>query len=493
MINRPAPNTTSRRRLAVSHAALLASLVLAGCSGTAFLERQAILSDLPRQKAAEKQTPAQREHARILAAYGGVYENAKLQPLIDNAVEKLDASSERPDLKYKVTILNSPAINAFALPTGQLYITRGLVALANDTSELASVLSHEMAHVIASHAAIREDQVRQAALVSRVASDVLADPQMGALALAKSKIAIASFSRAQELEADGIGVGISSRAGFDPYGATRFLTSMGRNAELKAVTAKIDPHSLDFLSSHPQTPERVRNAQLNARQYVAPGPGTRDKEAYLEGLNGLIFGEDPSEGFVRGRKFLHPKLGFTFTAPEGYALDNTAQAVFGVRDGGEQALRLDVVRVPADQRLAEYLLSGWIENIEAQSVEEINVNGFKAATATAKGDQWWFRLYAVRFGSDVYRFIFAAKAQSAEFDRASRDTIASFRRMSRAEATAARPLRLKSVTVGPNDNVERLASRMVVADRPVERFRVLNGLDPGDKLKAGDKVKIVVE
>ena len=146
---------------------------------------------------------------------------------------------------------------------------------------------------------------------------------------------------------------------------------MGRNAELKAATAKIDPHSLDFLSSHPATPERVRNAQLNARQYVAPGPGTRDKDGYLEGLDGLIFGEDPSEGFVRGRKFLHPKLGFTFTAPEGYALDNTAQAVFGVKDGGEQALRLDVVRVPADQKLPEYLLSGWIENIDAQSVEEV--------------------------------------------------------------------------------------------------------------------------
>jgi predicted Zn-dependent protease len=149
--------------------------------------------------------------------------------------------------------------------------------------------------------------------------------------------------------------------------------------------------------------------------------------------------------------------------------------------------------VPSDQKLPEYLLSGWIENIDAQSVEELTVNGFKAATATAKGDQWWFRLYAVRFGSEVYRFIFAAKAQSPEFARAANTALASFRRMSRAEADAARPLRLKSVTVGPNDNVERLASRMVVADRPVERFRVLNGLDPGDKLKPGDRVKIVVE
>src|SRR4051794_12046393 len=184
-------------------------------------------------KASDTIQPGQREHNRILAAYGGAYQDARLEGLITQTVDKLVAASERPSLRYKVTILNSPAINAFALPSGQLYVSRGLLALANDTSELASVLSHEMAHVIARHAAIREDQARQAALVSRVASDVFNDPQMGAMALAKSKIALASFSRGQELEADGIGVGISSRAGFDPYGAVRFLNSMGRNADLR--------------------------------------------------------------------------------------------------------------------------------------------------------------------------------------------------------------------------------------------------------------------
>src|SRR5262247_3248977 len=112
--------------------------------------------------------------------------------LITKVVDQLVASSERPDLKYKVTILNSPAINAFALPNGQLYVTRGLLALANDTSELASVLSHEMAHVIARHAAIREDEAKRASLVSRT-GDLLNDPQMGAMALARSKIALASF------------------------------------------------------------------------------------------------------------------------------------------------------------------------------------------------------------------------------------------------------------------------------------------------------------
>jgi predicted Zn-dependent protease len=397
---------------------------------------------------------------------------------------------------YRVTILNSAAVNAFALPTGQLYVTRGLIALANDTSELASVLSHEMSHVIARHAAIREDQARQVALVSRVVQDVLSDPETGALALAKSKIALASFSRAQEFEADGIGVGIAARAGYDPYGAVRFLTSMGRNAELKSnpgQTHHIDPRAPDFLSSHPATPERVKNAQGNARQFAGSGAGERDKQNYLAGINGLVYGEDPSEGFVRGRRFLHPKLGFTFVAPEGFSLDNTAQAVLGVRDGGGQALRVDVVRVPAEQTLADYLNSGWIENIDPKSVEDVIINGLPAATATAKGDQWSFRLYAVRFGSDVYRFIFASKRTAAEIDRAFRESVNTFRRMTLTESEAAKPLHLKIATVERGDTVEKLAAMMATTDRPVERFRVLNGLGPNDRVNPGDLVKIVME
>ena len=476
-------------------------LALAGCSSSLLSvgAPPGSLPSLPQppRLAQQQQLPAatQREHQRILAAYGGAYEDARLEAVLNQTVVKLVAASERPDMHYRVTILNSPAVNAFALPSGQLYVTRGLIALANDTSELASVLSHEMSHVIARHADIREDQARQVALVSRVVQDVLSDPETGALALAKSRIALASFSRAQEFEADAIGVGIAARAGYDPYGAVRFLTSLGHNAELKSnpTQSRIDPRSPDFLSSHPATPERIKNAQGNARQFSAPGAGERDRATYLAGIDGLVYGEDPSEGFVRGRRFLHPKLGFTFLAPEGFSLDNTAQAVLGVKEGGGQALRLDVVRVPAEQTLAEYLTSGWIENIDPKTVEEVSINGLQAATATAKGDQWVFRLYAVRFGTDVYRFIFASKRTTAEIDRAFRESVSTFRRMTLAESQAAKPMHIKVVSVEPGETVERLASRMATPDRAVERFRILNGLAPNDRINSGEWMKIVVE
>ena len=472
---------------------LCAAFALAACSDVAKFQTP-IPTASPLKARTVAQTPAaEREHERILSSYGGSYDDPSLETLIGKTVDRLVAASDRPDQAYKVTILNSGAVNAFALPTGQLYVTRGLIALASDTSELSSVLSHEMAHVLAKHASIREDQARQAAVVTRVVTDMGNDPDLTALALAKTKLTMASFSRAQEFEADAIGVSISARAHFDPYGAARFLTSMERNAELKAGKTSLDPRAQDFLSSHPATPERVENAQATARQYTSPASGERDRETYLSAIDNIVYGEDPSEGFVRGRRFLHPKLGFTFAAPENFPLDNTAQAVIGVREGGTQAMRFDVVRVPAEQSLGDYLNSGWMENVDKPSTEDLTINGFPAASAQARGEQWQFRVYALRFGSDVYRFIFATKEKTTESDRNARETVNSFRRLSLEEIQAARPLRIKIITAQPGDTVESLSHRMAAVDRPTERFRVLNGLDAHAQVKGRDLVKIVVD
>ena len=154
-------------------------------------------------------------------------------------------------------------------------------------------------------------------------------------------------------------------------------------------------------------------------------------------------------------------------------------------------MRLDVVSVPAEQSLSAYLLSGWMDNVDPASVAEFTVNGFPAATATAHGRQWSFRLFAVRFGSDVYRFIFAAKSMTEQADTEFRASIMSFRRMSLKEARQINPLHIKIVSVSRHDSVIDLARRMRVADHALARFRVLNGLGPHDRLKPGMKVKIV--
>ena len=484
------------RHLWAAPALLFAAATLAACGDMGRLQTAALQPAAPALKPNRTitTTPAsEKEHERILASYGGLYDDPRLEAIVTKTVDRLVAASDRPDQAYKVTILNSGAVNAFALPTGQLYVTRGLIALANDTSELSSVLSHEMAHVLSKHAAIREDQARQAAIVDRVVTDMGNDPDVTAFTIAKNKMAMANFSRSQEIDADEMGVAISAHAHFDPYGASRFLTSMERNAELKAGKTSLDPRTQDFLSSHPATPERVQKAQATARQYVSPENAERDREAYLGAIDNIVYGEDPSEGFVRGRRFLHPKLGFTFQAPDNFSLDNTAKAVIGVREGGSQAMRFDVVRVPAEQTLSDYLNSGWMENVDKSTTEDMTINGFPAAATTARGDQWQFKVYALRFGSDVYRFIFAARQKTTESERNARETVNSFRRLTLEEIQAARPLRVKVITVQPGDTVESLSHRMAGVDHPTERFRVLNGLDAHAQVKTRDRVKIVVD
>jgi predicted Zn-dependent protease len=481
-----------RWRIAFSGALL--SLALASCSSVSLDSWTQSARQEP-DPVAQSLPPAQRkEHERLVATYGGVYRAPALQALMEQTIERLNAASEKPELKYRVTILNSPAINAFALPGGSLYITRGLISLANDTSELSSVISHEMAHVVARHAAIREEQIRAAVLNSRAISDTLSDPQLGALALARSRLSIATFSRGQELEADAVGVGIAARAGYDPYGASRFLTSMGRFAQLRSASLGANQQrDLDFLSSHPSTPERISIAVANAKQFVNPRAVERDREAFLKALDGVTFGDDPKEGFVRGRNFLHPNLGFAFTAPDGFVLENTPQAVLGATPNGKEALRLDAVRVSGSEALADYISKGWVEGIDPATIEQFQINGFEAAAAIARGEQWSFRLYAIRFGNDVYRIAFAARDLTPQLEAAFREAAFTFRRVPPEEAQAIRPTRIRIHRVVAGDTPERLAARMAFPDRQLERFLVLNGMQRGARLTPGDYVKLVVE
>jgi predicted Zn-dependent protease len=486
---------TERSGFVIARLVACLALCAAGLAGCARATGEGPTAAIPAEapKVLGPQTAASREHQRILEAYGGPYEDAKLQAYVGGLANKLAAVSDRPDITYRVTLLDSPAINAFALPNGQLYVTRGLLALANDSSELAAVIAHEMSHVVAKHGVQRADQERQAVLVSRVVTDVLANPEAGAVALAKSKIALASFSRTQELEADQLGVRTVARAGYDPYGAVRFLNSLARQGQLKNdITGAKASEGVDFLSSHPSTPERVDLATAAARQLGAPGILAQDRDSYLTAIDGAMFGDDPEQGFARGRRFVHPTLGFGFTAPEGFTFENATDSILGIAPDG-RALRLDSVRLEPGQTLEAYLASGWIEGAEVAAIETMSVNRLPAATVLAKGRDWTFRLVAIRMGDDVYRIIYAARTMTPEIDQEFRNSIQSFRPIDPSEARSVKPLRLRVVTARPGDTSETLSRRMNGVDRPLERFLLINGLKPEAMIVPGAKVKIVSE
>ncbi len=488
MANLPLVRARSRGLIVAS----LAALLLAGCASEAIIP-------LPPEKPVIKNTRNQldpdtaREHRRLLAAFGGEYRNASAQAVLDDTLTKLAPATERPDLRYRVTILNSASVNAFALPNGSIYVTRGLLALANSTSELGSVLAHEMAHVTANHAIERAQLERRATLVSRVNSDLLNDTRTGQTRQDEGRVAIASFSRQQELDADQIGVRTVAKVGYDPYGATRFLNSLGRSAVLRGKNSKSG--GIEFLATHPSTPERIAAALAAARQLSAASNVTPEKEQldhnrYVTAMNGVTFGDDPADGIVRNNRFLHPRLGFTFEAPDGFRLENSSLAVLGLKGDGQQALRFESIKLGQEASLQDYLKSSPIQGAPTSRIEALAISGFEGATAIANSDDWTYRFAVIRNGDRAYRMILAAQSFTPEVDRQFRVSLESFRSLTGEEVKDLRIEKIAIITAQAGDSASTLAARMT-GEQALERFMVLNGLNSADDVRAGTRYKII--
>jgi predicted Zn-dependent protease len=479
----------STRPSALTPSTLAALLLLGGC---ATLERQGVVPQTAPAAAPKAigDTPEAAERKKLIALYGGDYRWPKAENYLNEVLARLAKASDTPSQPYRVTILDSAIVNAFALPSGDLFVTRGLLALANDTSEVAAVMAHEIAHVTARHAFLRAEQEKTAAVITQAAR-VIQSRQKGEEVQASSAQTIAGFSRQQELQADEIGIKVIARAGYDPFGASRFLNSLARSTEMRAaLIGQKNGSRPDILSTHPSTPERIAAALQVARQIGAPGIGETARAAYLASIDGIVFGDNPTDGAIRGRKFIHPRLGFTFDAPEGYVLENSAQAVLGVADGGAEALRFDSVRAPQGKSLTDYLTSGWIDGLLASTIRTGAVNGLPAVFADARAGEWNFRVAVIAFHDDLYRIIFAMKAMTPEADRKFDESINSFRPITPEEQKLALPLHIRLALAVPGDNAASMAEKMVLTDRPLQQFQLLNGLD-GDQLKPGETYKII--
>jgi predicted Zn-dependent protease len=464
--------------------AIMLAAMLSGCAifghGDASLP-----ADAPRVVGAERRD---RDHERLVAAFGGEARAPQVQRLLTDITNRLVMATDRPDESYQVTILNSPVVNAFALPNGRLYVTRGLLALANDTSEIAAVLSHEIAHVTLRHASQRNEMQARSTLIKRVTENVLNDTAQAEVVQDQARSSLASFSRAQELEADQTGVKVLARAGFDPYGAPRFLTALGRSAS----GSKTDGPGADMTASHPNTGDRISLALHAARRASAPGIGEAGRLDYLAVLDGTAFGDDPADGVVKGRRFIHARLGVAFEAPDGFTLENTSQAVLGASPDGGRRLLFDAADTPNGQSLEEVLRSTWNDTIEPGSLETSTINGLPVAIASSIGKEWSFRLSAIRIGNTTYRLIMAVRSGVGDLEGMFQRTLDTVRQVQPSEARQIRPLRLQIVTAQEGDTAQRLAERMPV-DRALERFLLLNGLERNAPLKPGERYKIVVE
>ncbi|WP_244395905.1 M48 family metalloprotease [Beijerinckia indica] len=442
------------------------------------------------------ESPVSAEHKRMVAMFDGEYHHAAAEHYLNEVLVKLAraGAASDPNLPYRVTLLNSPTVNAFALPPNDLYVTRGLLALANDTSEVAAVMAHEISHITARHAMQRAEEERRAAVISKAAA-IIQNKQRGQEVEAVAKRTLARFSRQQELDADQSGIRIIAKAGYDPYGASRFLSALGRSTELRnALIGQGGGDRLDILATHPSTPERVEQAIAAARQIGAPGIGSTGRNSYLSAINGVMFGDDPANGAIRGLKFIHPRLGFGFVAPEGFMLENSAQAVLGIAAGGNEALRLDSVKLPQTTALETYANSGWIDGLIASSLTPVTVDGAPALLAHAEAGEWHFRIAVIRFDTQqVYRLIFATRVMTDDAERRFQASIDSFHRISPEEARGVHPLHIEIVTAEAGDTPETMAKKMVVPNRPLDYFLLINGREPDSVLRPDERYKIVVE
>lgn len=428
-----------------------------------------------------------RQNPRIIATYGGIYDDRPIEAMVAHIVGRLLTAANQPNSKYSVTILDTADVNAFALPGGYIYVTRGMLALANDESELAAVLAHEIAHVVHHDARARNNFVQKEQLADKLASGGMFSGAPGPKA-SKPRLSLAAFSRAQELAADHTGIEIAGRAGYDPYAASRILAAMGRFSKFSVGDAA---QANDFLSSHPSTPDRIEKAVEIARTSFGPrGVGEQDRATYMNAINNMSFGASPQRGAIIGQRYIQPALKFTFTVPDGYKLQVAQSAVVGVAGAGE-AVRFDSAEVPADMSLTQYLKSGWIAGLDPKSVTEQTINGMDTASGVAVTSNWSFRVSVVRFDGQVVRFIFAAKSDSPRFARGAAETLQSFRPTTRADLAEIRKVSLKVITAQKGDTADSLAHRMASLSRGTELFFILNNLLPGDPVTAGAEYKLV--
>jgi predicted Zn-dependent protease len=267
---------------------------------------------------------------------------------------------------------------------------------------------------------------------------------------------------------------------------------MAAYSRFTAVDPEAD-QSLDFLSSHPNAPQRVELARRHARAFGAEGTsGDRGRDYYLAGIDGLLYGDSPQEGYVRGQTFLHGQLGIRFDVPQGFQIDNKAEAVLATGPG-EVAIRFDGISDNARRSLTDYIASGWVTGLQPDTIRPVVVNGLEAATAHASADRWDFDVTVIRLGDRIYRFLTAVPKGSTALETTANQLRSSFRRMSPSEIQALKPLRIRVVTVRPGETIATLAARMMGTDRKLDLFRLINAMQVTSTVKPGDKVKIISE
>jgi predicted Zn-dependent protease len=428
----------------------------------------------------------------------GVYNDAELQRYVSQVGQRLARASERPNLPWQFSVIDEPAVNAFALPGGYIYITRGILAFLHDEEQMAGVLGHEIGHVTARHSAQQYTKATSAGLGLTLLSIFVpeARPLQGAAETALGVLFL-KYGRDDELQADRLGAQYTAKTGWDPRGVAGMLRTLER-LDVASGSRKGVPN---WLSTHPAPGDRVQQVLAFIEQNpVAAGTSGRSAGVteYQRRIDGIIFGDSPSDGIVRGNEFLHPDLRLAMTFPKGWEIRNSPQQVVAKAPDRENYMLLQLIPNPSGsiQQIAQATMTNaGFRQIEG---ERATLNGLDAYVGTYQGSMEGLGNVVtvaahIVHGRNVY--MFAGLAPPNQFQAVQSQfagSIRSFRELSRSQAASIRPNRVDVYTVRAGETWQAISERGGGLVKPAT-LAIMNNYEPNQPPRAGDRIKIVVE
>ena len=426
----------------------------------------------------------------------GVYNDPALTSYISNIGQRIAKISERPHLPWRFTVVDQPAINAFAVPGGFIYFTRGILPFLDNEAEVAGVMGHEVGHVTARHSAQQYTrglggQIGLAAL----GIFVPAARPFGQLSAQALGVLFLKYGREDELESDSLGARYISTLGWDPAAVPGFLTTLGRLDEAQGDRRGVP----NWMSTHPEPLARVDEIRpLVEKIKTGRSDFATNRDEFLRHIDGIIYGDNPEQGVVRGNVFLHPPLRFGVDFPQGWQVNNSPQQVVAKAPNADVYMILQLVQKPQGRNIQEIALST-MQNAGFRPVEgdRTTINGLEAFVGVYQGQIEGLGNVATRaahiaHGSSIYMLAgLTAPDVFKQADSAFIGTIRSFRPLSAAEAENVRPNRVDLYVVRQGDTWQGIAERSGGVITPAT-LAIMNKSTPGSQPQPGSRIKIVV-
>jgi predicted Zn-dependent protease len=457
------PNLNAIARLKLAALAASAALALLGGCATNPVTGG---SDIVTMSEAQEIELGRKSHPQVLQQYGR-FEDEPLQQYVNDVGQRIAAKSHRPNLQYTFTVLDSDDVNAFALPGGFVYITRGIMSYLNSEAELAAVLGHEIGHVTARHS-VRQQTGATAAGVGAMVVGILTGS--GDLYEPDAMIDVVRLLKNQEI----------------------FEVQMARQENRKPRVY----HGL--FASHPDNDTRLQEVVKAAGKLQNAEDRPPNRDLYLARLNGLPVGDSRAQGVVRGSRFYHADLGVTLAFPSGWLVDNQRAQVLAFSAAKDMFMKVSAQAPPPGMAPKEFLarLLQGTPTTGGQAIGSNGLDGYQAvirSTSLPWGTQGPAAIAVVFHNNLAYIFQGATRqaAGMSSFEPVFTSTVKTFRRLRDNEFTAAEPDRIRVVQAGPNTKIQQLAQKSPLKTYPAERLRLLNDLYPDKEPTPGQKLKIV--